>query len=70
MAGWKNLHTKKKRKYYLLMKGSVSTQKCLVRDLHDADVRYHLDCWLGVTKIQTCWSSAIVTIISSGILVY
>ena len=33
------------------MKCSVSTQKkTLVRDLHAADVRYHLDCWLDVTK--------------------
>ena len=30
-----------------------------------ADVRYDLDCWLGVTKIQACWSGAIVTTISS-----
>ena len=29
------------------------------------DVRYHLDCWLVVTKIQACWFSAIVTTISS-----
>ena len=36
-----------------------------MRDLHAADVRYHLDCWLGVTKIQACWSGAIATIISS-----
>ena len=43
------------------MKCSVSTQKTLVRDLHAADVRYHLDCWLGVTKIQACWSGAIKT---------
>ena len=38
--------------------------KILVRDLHAAAVRYHLDCWLGVTKIQACWSGAIVTTIS------
>ena len=30
-----------------------------------ADVRYHLDCWLSVTKIQAFWSGAIVTNISS-----
>ena len=42
-----------------------TTQKPLVRDLHAADVRYHLDCLLGVTKIQACWSGAIVTTISS-----
>ena len=47
------------------MKCSVSTQKTLVRDLHAADIRYYLDCWLGVTKIQACWSSRIVTTISS-----
>ena len=45
-------------------KCSVSTHKTLVRDLHAADVRYHLD-WLGVTKTQTCWSGAIVPTISS-----
>ena len=57
---------KKERKYYLLMKCSVSTQKkTFVRDLHAADVRYYLDCWLGVTKIQAYWSGAIVTILSS-----
>ena len=50
---------------YLLMKCSVSTQKNLVRDLHAAYVRYHLDCWLGVNKIQACWYGAIVTTISS-----
>ena len=33
--------------------------------MHAADVRYNLDCWLGVTKIQACWSGAIVTTISS-----
>ena len=54
----------KERKYYLLMKYSVSAQKTLVGDLHAADVRYHLDCWLGVTKIQACWP-AIITTISS-----
>ena len=36
------------------------TKKTLVREVHAADVRYHLDCWLGVTKIQASWSSAIV----------
>ena len=42
--------TKKERKYYLLIEYSVSTQnESLVRDLHAADVRYHRDCWLGVT---------------------
>ena len=55
MDGWIKLPKKKKEKYY----------KILVRDLHTADVRYHLDCWLGVTKIQACWSGAIVTTISS-----
>ena len=56
---------KNERKCYLLMQCSVWTQKSLMRDLHAADVRYHLDCWLGVTKIQACWSGAIATIISS-----
>ena len=62
MDGWIKLQ---KRKYYLLMKCSVSTQKTLVRDVHAAEVRYHLDCWLDVTKTQACWSSAIVTTVSS-----
>ena len=63
--GWMDKITKKERKYYLLMKRSVSTQKTLVRDVHAAVVCYHLDCWLGATKIQACWSGAIVTTISS-----
>ena len=43
------------------MKCSVSKQKkTLLRDLHAADVSYYLGCWLGVTKIQPCWSGAIV----------
>ena len=63
--GWMDKITKnKERKYHLLMKCSVSTQKTFVRDLHAADVRYYLDCWLGVTKIQAYWSGAIVTTIS------
>ena len=65
MDGWMDKITKAERKNYLLMKCSVSTQKTLVRDLHAAYVRYHLDCWLDVTKIQACWSDAIVTAISS-----
>ena len=39
--------------------------KTLVRDLHTTDVRHHLDCWLGVTKVHSCWSGAVVTTISS-----
>ena len=46
-------------------KQCISTKKTLVRDVHAAYVRYHLDCWLGVTKIQACWSGAIVITISS-----
>ena len=43
--GWIKLPKREReRKYFLLMKCSVSTQKTLVRDLHAADVRYHLDC--------------------------
>ena len=74
MFSWKVVYlrmdkiTKKKKrereKYYLLMKCSVSTQKILARYLHAAAVRYHLDCRLGVTKIQACWSGAIITTIS------
>ena len=55
----------KKRENILTMKCSVSAQKTLVGNLHAADVRYHLDCWFGVIKIQACWSGAIVTTISS-----
>ena len=43
----------------------INTKQTLVSDLHAADVCYHLDCWLGVTKIQACWSGAIVTTIFS-----
>ena len=67
MGGWIKLPKKKKREKILFTyECSVSTQKkTFVRDLHDADVRYYLDCWLGVTKIQAYWSGAIVTTISS-----
>ena len=66
MDEWMKLPKKKEKKYYSLMKCSVSTQKTtFVRDLHAADVRYYLDCWLGVAKIQAYWSDAIVTTISS-----
>ena len=66
MDRWKKIPKKKERKYYSLMKCCVSTQKkTFVRDLYAADVRYYLDCWLGVTKIQAYWSGAIVTTISS-----
>ena len=41
--------TKKRRKYYLLIKSSVSTQKTLVRVLYAADDRNHLGSWLDVT---------------------
>ena len=47
--GWMDKIIKKERKYYFLMKCSVLPQKAFVRDLHAADVRYYLDCWLGVT---------------------
>ena len=67
MDGWIKLPPKKEQKYYLLMKCNVSTQKTFVRDLHAAAVRYYLDCWLGVTKIQADWSDATVTTISSTI---
>ena len=63
MDGWIKLPKKREN----TMKCTVSTQKTLVRDLHAADVRYHLDCWLDVTKIQACCSGAIVTTISSSI---
>ena len=64
MDGWIKF-PKRETKYFLLMKCSVSTQKTFERDLHAADDRLYVDCWLGVTKIQAYWSSAIVTTISS-----
>ena len=48
MDGWIKLQKKRENTIYL-MKCSVSTKKNLMRDLHAVDVRYHLDCWLGVT---------------------
>ena len=63
MCGWIKLQIREKILFTYEVQ-CINT-KTLVRDLHAADVRYHLDCWLGVTKIQACWSSAIVTTISS-----
>ena len=58
--------TKKRKKILFTYEVQcINTKKTLVGDLHAADVRYHLDCWLGVTKIRDCWSGAIVTTISS-----
>ena len=49
LDGWIKL-LKAERKYYLLMKCSVSTQKkTLVRDMYATDGHYYLNCWLGVT---------------------
>ena len=61
---WIKLHKREKILFTCEVQ-CISTKKTLVGDLHAADVRYHLDCWLGVTKIQACWSGAIVTTISS-----
>ena len=40
---------KRENNIYLICSGVYQHKKTLVRDLHAADVRYHLDCWLGVT---------------------
>ena len=65
MDGW--IKQPKKREKILLTYEvqCINTIKTLVRDLHAADVRYHIYCWLCVTKLQACWSCAIVTTISS-----
>ena len=63
MDGWIKLQ--KREKILFTYEVQRISTKILVGDLHAADVRYHLDCWLGVTKIQACWSGAIVTSISS-----
>ena len=64
MDGWIKLQKREKILFTYDVQ-CINTKKTLVRDLHDADIHYHLDCWLGVTKIQACWSDAIVTTISS-----
>ena len=64
MDGWIQLPKKKENTIYVCS-AVYQHKKALVRDLHAADVRYNLDCWLGVTKIQACWSGAIATTISS-----
>ena len=56
---------KKREKILLTYQVQCINTKPFVRDLHAADVRYYLDCWLGITKILFYWSSAIVTTISS-----
>ena len=61
MDGWIKIPPKRRENTYEVQ---CINKKTLVRDLHAEDVRYHLDCWLGVTKIQASWSSAIVTPIS------
>ena len=54
--GWMDKITKKERENTIYLWSAVyQHRKPLVRDLHAADVRYHLYCWLGVTKIQACW---------------
>ena len=63
--GWMDTITKMRENTIYLCSAVYEYEKALVRDLHAADVRYHLDCWLGVTKIQACWSGAIATTISS-----
>ena len=63
--GWMDTITKKTENTIYLCSAVYQHKKTLVRDLYAADVSYHLDCWLGVTKIQACWSGAIATTISS-----
>ena len=53
MDGWIKLPKKKREKILFTYEVQcINTKKTFVRDLHAADVRYYLDCWLGVTKIQ------------------
>ena len=72
MFSWKVVYgrmdkiTKKREKILFTYEVQcINTKKTFVRDLHASDVRYYLDCWLGVTKIQAYWSGAIVITISS-----
>ena len=67
MTGWVKLLKQREREKILFTYEvqCINTKKTLVTDLYAAYVRYHLDCWLGVTKIQACWSGAIVTTIPS-----
>ena len=65
MDGWIKLQKREKILFSYEVQCISTKKKTLVGVLHAADVRYHLDCWLGVTKIQACWSGAIVTTISS-----
>ena len=62
---WMDSKMSKKGKILFTYEVQCINTKPLVRDLHAADVRYHLDCWLGETKIQPCWSGTIVTTFSS-----
>ena len=64
MDGWIKLQKREKILFTYEVQ-CISRKKTLVGDLHAAEVRYHLDGWLGVTKIQDCWSGAFVTTISS-----
>ena len=63
--GWMDKITKKRENTIYYEVKCINTRKTLVKDLHGAEVRYHLYCWLDVTKIKACWSGAIVTTISS-----
>ena len=63
--GWMDKITKNREKILSTYEVQCINTKNFVRDLQVADIRYYLDCWLGVTKIQAYWSGAIVTTISS-----
>ena len=64
MDGWIKLPKQREKILFIYEVQCINT-KTFVRDLHAADVRYYLDCWLGVTKIEDYWSGEIVTTISS-----
>ena len=49
MLGWMDKITKKEKILFTYKVQCIKAKKNLVRDLHAADVPYHLDCWLGVT---------------------
>ena len=52
--GWMDKITKQKREKILFTYEvqCINTKRIFVRDLHAADVRCYLDCWLGVAKIE------------------
>ena len=58
--GWMDTVTKMRENTIYLCSAVYEHEKALVKDLHAADVRYHLDCWLGA--IATTISSILVQV--------